>query len=1174
MAPDGAASPGPADLRRLAEDPGQLDVTGAPEGFDALVLADILKRRKGPALFVARDGARLSAFIESFRFFGQGIEVLELPSWDCLPYDRSGPSAGVSARRMAALARLSGQDDWTRPFLLATTSASASQRVPPRAAVAAAGYATRVGQSVDVADLERYFSVNGYHRASTVSEKGEYAIRGGVIDVFPTAAEEPVRLDLFGDTLESIRAFDPGSQRSTRPLTEVSMPPASEVLLDDGAVSRFRRGYVEAFGAPGGDPLYETVSAGGRRAGMEHWLPLYYRGADETGGLETLFDYLPPGMMVVLDALAENALADRWLQVTDAFDARDQADRRSQYRPLPPEGLYLSPDSFGAQLSGRPVRRFSSLSGAPGAVSIDMGARTGRSFGAERRQDSVNLFEAAVGHARALSTAGKRVLFASWTEGSSERLGLMLADHGLAAPPLAPYWDAARAADPKVPQRVLLPLDAGFETPDLAVIAETDILGDRLARPGRRRRASNFLAEASALSPGDLVVHIDHGIGRYEGLRTLEVQGAPHDCLELQYGGESKLYLPVENIDLLTRYGSEGEGVQLDRLGGAAWQSRKARAKARLRDMAEGLIRIAAERSMRTTDAVTPPQGVFEEFCARFPFEETDDQLSAIEDVLGDFASGHPMDRLICGDVGFGKTEVAQRAASVAAMSGLQFAVVAPTTLLARQHYKTFSERFQGWPIRVSRLSRLTPTREAAETREGLRKGEIEVVIGTHAVLSKQVEFSHLGLVIVDEEQHFGVKHKEKLKELRADVHMLTLTATPIPRTLQMALSGIREMSIIATPPVDRLAVRTYVSPFDPVGVREALLRERFRGGQAYYVAPRISDLPDIERFLREQVPEISFVVGHGQMAPTQIESVMSAFYDGQYDVLLSTTIVESGLDIPTANTLIVHRADMFGLAQLYQLRGRVGRAKARAYAYLTTPSEKQITVSAERRLKVLQSLDSLGAGFQLASHDLDQRGGGNLLGEEQSGHIREVGVELYQQMLEDAVAELKASGGSAPAPDRGWSPQINTGAAVLIPEAYVPDLNVRLALYRRLSDAEQASDREALAAELIDRFGPLPPEAAQLLKVVGIKGMCRQANVAKIDVGPKGAVVSFRSDAFANPMGLVQHVQKNAVTWRLRPDNKVVIKGEWETPPQRLDAAEMILKALSALAVQSHQAA
>jgi transcription-repair coupling factor (superfamily II helicase) len=493
---------------------------------------------------------------------------------------------------------------------------------------------------------------------------------------------------------------------------------------------------------------------------------------------------------------------------------------------------------------------------------------------------------------------------------------------------------------------------------------------------------------------------------------------------------------------------------------------------------------------------------------------------------------------------------------------------VAPTTLLARQHYRTFSERFEGWPVRVRRLSRLVPAKEAAETREALANGEVEIVVGTHAVLSKQVSFKDLGLVIVDEEQHFGVKHKEKLKELRADVHMLTLTATPIPRTLQMSLSGIREMSIIATPPIDRLAVRTYITPWDPVVVREALLREKYRGGQAYYVAPRISDLPELERFLREQVPEVKFVVGHGQMAPTQLEDVMSAFYDGQYDVLLSTTIVESGLDIPTANTIIIHRADMFGLAQMYQLRGRVGRAKARAYAYLTTPSDKPITLSAEKRLKVLQSLDSLGAGFQLASHDLDIRGGGNLLGEEQSGHIREIGVELYQQMLEDAVNELKERvGAEGLVPDRGWSPQINTGAAVLIPEDYVPDLNVRLSLYRRLSDAEKADDREALAAELIDRFGPLPAEAGQLLKVVAIKGLCREANVAKIDVGPKGAVVTFRDDHFKNPAGLVQFVQKNQIAWKLRPDNKVVVKGEWETPEQRLTAAEKVLTELARLA-------
>jgi transcription-repair coupling factor (superfamily II helicase) len=524
------------------------------------------------------------------------------------------------------------------------------------------------------------------------------------------------------------------------------------------------------------------------------------------------------------------------------------------------------------------------------------------------------------------------------------------------------------------------------------------------------------------------------------------------------------------------------------------------------------------------------------------------------------------MDRLICGDVGFGKTEVALRAAFVVAMTGQQVAIVAPTTLLARQHYKTFTERFAGWPVKVRQLSRMVGGKEAAETRAGLKDGSVEIVVGTHAVLSEQVGFRDLGLVIVDEEQHFGVKHKEKLKSLRADVHLLTLTATPIPRTLQMALSGIREMSIIATPPVDRLAVRTYVTPWDPVLVREALLREKYRGGQAYYVAPRLKDLPAIEKFLREQVPEVKFVVGHGQMSATQLEEVMSAFYEGEYDVLVSTTIVESGLDIPTANTLVVHRADMFGLAQLYQIRGRVGRSKARAFAYLTTDAVKPMTLSAERRLQVLQSLDNLGAGFQLASHDLDQRGGGNLLGDEQSGHIREVGVELYQQMLEDAVAELREKGEGANV-DRGWSPSINVGASVLIPEEYVPDLNVRLSLYRRLSDAEQAEDREALAAELIDRFGPLPDEAQQLLKIVGIKSNCRRACIEKIDIGPRGAVLTLRDNSFPNPIGLVGLIQKNQAFWKIRPDQKIVVSGDWPTAEERLKVAERITADLARVA-------
>ena len=1160
------------DIARIAKAPGALELAGAPEGFDALVVADVARARKGVVVFVARDGARAGAFVDSMAFFAPEMDVLRIPSWDCLPYDRIGPSPGVAATRMGVLSILAHRPKTeTKPLVVVVTVPAMVQRAPPRSAITAASYQARTGRDVDMAELERYFAVNGYVRASTVSERGEFAIRGGVIDVFPPGAEEPVRLDLFGDTLESIRAFDPETQRSTKQVKSIDLLPVSEALLSPESISRFRSGYLALFGAAGDDPLYAAVSEGGRRAGLEHWLPLLYE------DMETVFDYVGPDALIALDALALEARDERLATVQDAYESRVENAKTkggTPYRALPPDRLYLDKDEWELRLEDHPSRRFTPFQREESGATVDLGARLGRTFAAERAQDSVNLFEAVADHARNLGKS-KRVLFASWSDGSSDRLASMLGDHGLKGVRFARDWEDARnfgvaGTKAKPLQRVVLPVDAGFETADLAVISETDILGDRLARPRKKRRAANFLAEATSLTAGDLVVHIDHGIGRYEGLKTLEVQGAPHDCLDIQYGGEAKLYLPVENIDLLTRYGAESEGVQLDKLGGAAWQGRKAKAKERLREMAEGLIAIAAARHMKSTEEIDPPHGLFDEFCARFPYEETDDQLNAIADVLTDLGAGKPMDRLICGDVGFGKTEVALRAAFVAAMSGKQVAVVCPTTLLARQHSRTFTERFAGWPLKVRSLSRLIPAKEAAETREALKKGEIEIVVGTHAILSDQVGFKDLGLVIVDEEQHFGVKAKEKLKALRADVHMLTLSATPIPRTLQMALSGIREMSIIATPPVDRLAVRTYVVPNDPVTIREALLREKYRGGQAYYVTPRVSDLPDLQKFLREQVPEVKFVTGHGQMPPTQLEEVMSAFYDGQYDVLLSTTIVESGLDIPSANTLIVHRADMFGLSQLYQLRGRVGRAKTRAYAYLTTPTEKQITASAERRLKVLQSLDSLGAGFQLASHDLDIRGGGNLLGDEQSGHIREIGVELYQQMLEDAVAEMRAGGGAqAVIDERGWSPQINAGAAVLIPEEYVPDLNVRLALYRRLSEAESAADREALAAELIDRFGPLPPETDQLLKVVGIKGLCRQANVAKIDVGPKGAVVTFRGDQFPNPMGLVAQVQRRQHDWKLRPDHKVVVKGEWETPEQRLAAAERILADLARVAQQ-----
>ena len=657
-------------------------------------------------------------------------------------------------------------------------------------------------------------------------------------------------------------------------------------------------------------------------------------------------------------------------------------------------------------------------------------------------------------------------------------------------------------------------------------------------------------------------MHVDHGVGRYKGLEVVTALGAAHEMIHLEYAEKARLYLPVENIELLSRYGHE-EGL-LDRLGGGAWQAKKARLKERIREQADRLIRIAAERALRRAPILEPPAAMWDAFCARFPYQETDDQLRAIGETLIDMSNGTPMDRLVCGDVGFGKTEVAMRAAFVAAMSGVQVAVIAPTTLLARQHAKGFKERFRGFPIEVRQLSRFVSAKRAAETRDGLARGTVDIVVGTHAVLAKQVRFKNLGLLVIDEEQHFGVSHKERLKTMRSDIHVLTLTATPIPRTLQLSLTGVRDLSIIGTPPVDRLAIRTYVSEFDTVTIREALLREHYRGGQSFFVVPRISDLPEMEDWLKSEVPEVSYVIAHGQMAAGELDDRMNAFYDGKFDVLLATTIVESGLDIPTANTMVVHRADMFGLAQLYQIRGRVGRSKTRAYAYLTTKPRAPLTPQAEKRLRVLGSLDSLGAGFTLASQDLDIRGAGNLLGDEQSGHIREVGYELYQSMLEEAIAKIKAGEmDGLSASDDQWAPQINLGVPVLIPDDYVPDLDVRLGLYRRLSGLQTKVELEGFAAELIDRFGKLPKEVNTLLLVVRIKAECKKAHIAKLDTGPKGATIQFHNDKFPNPAGLVDFVRDQRGLAKVK-DNKIIVRRDWKKDSDKIKGAFAIAQDLA----------
>lgn len=1155
-------------LQRVIRAKEPLTLAGVPTGFLPRLAADLARAahgglKSGRAVVVSSDEAAMRALAETVPIFAPEVEVLTLPAWDCLPYDRTSPALRVMAERLATLNAL--QAKAKKPQLLIVTENAATQRLLTPFRVRQLTSRIEEGARLDRDKLVQQLTSLGYERVEAVAEHGEYAVRGSLIDVFPSGEPNALRLDFFGDEIESLRRFDPSDQRSTERAEAFTLMPASEALLDEETIKRFRSRYRETFGATAtGDPLYEAVSEGRRMSGMEHWLPLFEE------RLTTLFDHLGGNDLILRDAGVLAALESRWESIDDYYANRKRTltGEAGSYRPLEPSALYLTREEWEAAVEKRPIHLVSGFSEPESDRIVSFDVEPARDFAPERTRQE-NVYEAVAKHVKALGKDGRKVVLASYTTGARERLSGLLEDHGLKSRKLVDSWQEALGSKTQ-PALMVLPLDHGFTAPDVAVLTEQDMLGDRLVRRRKKRKgAAAFLSELATLSPGDLVVHMDHGIGRYEGLTSIPVAKAPHDCVALEYAGGDKLYVPVENIELLTRYGSESEGVALDRLGGEAWQRRKSRMKERIREIASELIRTAAIRATRP-GAVMEPDSAYPQFVDRFPYEETDDQDRAIEDVLADLESAKPMDRLVCGDVGFGKTEVALRAAFVAAMSGLQVAVVAPTTLLARQHYRNFTERLDGFPIRVGRLSRLVSSTEAKKTKEDLEAGQVDIVIGTHAILGKGVRFKKLGLVVVDEEQHFGVTHKERLKALKTDVHVLTLTATPIPRTLQMAMSGLRDLSVIQTPPVDRLAVRTYVTPWDPVVVREALLREHYRGGQSFFVVPRIADLPDMEEWIREEVPEIKSITAHGQMSATEVEERMSAFYDRKYDVLLSTTIVESGLDIPSANTLIVHRADRFGLAQLYQIRGRVGRSKVRAYAYLTTPADRSITETAEKRLQVLANLDSLGAGFQLASHDLDIRGAGNLLGDEQSGHIKEVGFELYQSMLEDAIVEQKAGG---VAPKEEFTPQITVDAPILIPEAYVPDLDLRMGLYRRLGELDDKNGVESFAAELIDRFGPLPDETQNLLKIVETKLNAKKAMIAKLDVGPKGALVTFAESGFPSLDGLLGYVQRLKGAAKLRPDSKLSVQRDWSTPEARLTGALQLSTGLARVAAAAERA-
>ena len=1147
------------DLSRILKARQPLTLAQVARGAQPLVMADLARASTGRAVFIAPDDAAMRSVVDAAAFFAPELEVIEFPAWDSLPYDRASPALAISARRLAALHRL--QAGKARAQLIVTTANAVLQRVLTPFRIRESVREFKPGVEIGRESLSALLQRQGYSRTDTVIDKGEYAVRGSIVDIFPSGMDEALRLDFFGDELESLRSFDPNTQMSTGRLDSHLLLPASEALLDEDSIKRFRSRYREMFGANATqDPLYEAVSEGRRLAGMEHWLPLF------EDKLATLFDHLGKDDLVVIDQAALAAADERVKDVRDYFDQRTAitGQAKGNYRPLQPDALYMSADELKDALAAAPAHRATPFDEPESDGVVGFGFRSGRDFAPERARGD-NVYPVLADHLKALSKAGKRPLLAAYSKGSRSRIASILEEAGTPVQMAESWQDALGLSAKGKPAAMILPIEASFANDEMELLTEQDILGDRLVRRKKKRKSADaFLAELQALSVGDLIVHTEHGIGKYLGLEPIAVGKSKHDCVQLEYKGGDKLFIPVENIDVLSRYGSSEEAVMLDRLGGEAWQKRRARLKERIREIAGELMQVAAQRALKKAPVIEVEDGTYNQFLDRFPWEETDDQERAIADVLSDLESGKPMDRLVCGDVGFGKTEVALRAAFVAAMNGQQVAVVAPTTLLARQHFENFSNRFSGFPLKVGRLSRLVSAKEMKETREGLSAGDVDIVIGTHAILSKQTSFKNLGLVIVDEEQRFGVTHKEKLKQLRADVHMLTLTATPIPRTLQMAMTGLRELSTIQTPPVDRLAVRTYVMEWDDMVMREALLREHHRGGQSFIVVPRISDMEELSDWLHENIPEVKFVAAHGQMSPGEIEERMSAFYEGKYEVLLATTIVESGLDLPSANTIIIHRADIFGLAQLYQLRGRVGRAKLRAYAYLTYAKDTQLSEVAEKRLKVLSDLDSLGAGFQLASHDLDIRGAGNLLGDEQSGHIREVGFELYQSMLEDAILAAKAGDMGLEAKPERVSPQITVDAPIMIPEDYVPDLAVRMALYRRLNDAADKAEIEALAAEMIDRFGDLPAATANLVRLIEIKHQAIEANIAKIDVGAQGTLVTFHQDDFPDPVGLLAYVDRLKGTAKLRPDMKLVISRAWGSPESRLNGLFQLTKGLS----------
>nr|WP_180164097.1 transcription-repair coupling factor [Stenotrophomonas sp. SbOxS2]NYT97282.1 transcription-repair coupling factor [Stenotrophomonas sp. SbOxS2] len=1130
----------------------------APASPTALAwyLAQAARTHDAPVLVVARDnhGAnQLEADLHTLLGGDPSLPVVAFPDWETLPYDRFSPHPDIISQRLSALHRL----PTLKRGLVVVPVQTLLQQLAPRSYVIGGSFNLEVGQRLDLEAEKRRLESAGYRNVPQVMDPGDFAVRGGLLDVYPMGADEPLRVELLDEDIDSIRAFDPESQRSLDKVEAVHMLPGREVPMDDASIARVLATLRERFDVDTRrSSLYQDLKSGLAPAGIEYYLPLFF---ERTA---TLFDYLPAGSLPVVCVGAAEAAETFWTQTGERYEQR----RHDVERPLlPPSALYLSPDLLRERLNDAPRIEVWAADHARIAEAHALGDQPLPPLPvAAREAPAGDALKSFLGHYPG------RVLIAADSPGRREALLEVLQAAEL-KPPVVADLLSFLASDERFAIAVA-PLEDGFalDAPHIAVLTERQLFPERAGSTRRTRRAGRepeaIIRDLGELTEGAPIVHEDHGVGRYRGLIAMDVGGMPGEFLEIEYAKGDRLYVPVAQLHLISRYsGASAETAPLHSLGGEQWSKAKRKAAEKVRDVAAELLEIQARRQARAGLALQVDRAMYEPFAAGFPFEETPDQLAAIDATLRDLASSQPMDRVVCGDVGFGKTEVAVRAAFAAASAGKQVAVLVPTTLLAEQHYRNFRDRFADYPMKVEVLSRFKSTKEIKAELEKVAAGTIDVIVGTHRLLQPDVKFKDLGMVVVDEEQRFGVRQKEALKALRANVHLLTLTATPIPRTLNMAMAGLRDLSIIATPPPNRLAVQTFITQWDNALLREAFQRELARGGQLYFLHNDVESIGRMQRELSELVPEARIGIAHGQMPERELEKVMLDFQKQRFNVLLSTTIIESGIDIPNANTIIINRADRFGLAQLHQLRGRVGRSHHRAYAYLVVPDRRSITPDAEKRLEAIASMDELGAGFTLATHDLEIRGAGELLGEDQSGQMAEVGFSLYTELLERAVRSIKQ--GHLPDIDAGEEArgaEVELHVPALIPDDYLPDVHTRLTLYKRISSARDSDALRELQVEMIDRFGLLPDAAKNLFAIAELKLQASTLGIRKLDLGENGGRIVFESKPNIDPMAVIQLIQKQPNLYAMEGPDKLRVKHPLPLPEDRFNAARALLLTLA----------